>query len=143
MYKVVLNGCYGGFGLSPKAEKLYWERKLDKEVFAYEFNCEKSSYRKISDIERARNWNTYFTTKDLGDVVENFPLQESFCVQDIPRHDPVLVKIVEELQGEANGECAKLVVAEINAPMYRIEDYDGWESIQTPDAIDWVVIEEK
>lgn len=141
MYKVVLNGCYGGFGLSPKAGKLYWERKLDKEVFAYEFNCENHNYRKITDIEKARNWNTYFTTKDLGDVAEKFPLQESFCDQDIPRHDPVLVNIVESLKKEANGECAKLVVAEINAPMYRIEDYDGMESIQTPDAIDWIAIE--
>lgn len=79
----------------------------------------------------------------MGDVAENFPLQESFCVQDIPRHDPVLVNIVEELKEEANGECAKLAVVEINAPMYRIEDYDGMESIQTPDAIDWIVIEEK
>lgn len=85
----------------------------------------------------------HFTTKDLGDVVENFPLQESFCVQDIPRHDPVLVNIVESLKKEANDECSKLVVVEINAPMYRIEDYDGMESIQTPDAIDWIVIEEK
>ena len=143
MYKVVLNGCYGGFGLSPKAEKLYWSRKLGKEVFVYEFDCENDNYKKVTDIEKARKWGIYFTTKDLGDATENFPLNERFCTQDIPRHDPVLVNIVESLKEEANGECAKLVVAEINAPMYRIEDYDGMESIQTPDAIDWIAIEEK
>ena len=141
MYKVVLNRCYGGFRLSPKAEKLYWERKLGKEVFAYEFNYEKSNYRKVKDIEKARNWSVYFTTKDLGDVAEGFPLNERFCIHDILRHDPVLVNIVESLKDEANGEYAKLVVAEINTPMYRIEDYDGMESIQTPDSVDWIVIE--
>ena len=46
MYKVVLNSCYGGFGLSPKAEKLYWERKLGKKIFAYKQDYENKVFIK-------------------------------------------------------------------------------------------------
>lgn len=58
------------------------------------------------------------------------------------RHDPRLVHVVETLGTErASGMCAKLKVVEISTPMYRIDEYDGYESVDVPDSIDWVVIE--
>lgn len=54
----------------------------------------------------------------------------------IKRSDPRLVQVVEELGDEASGACAKLEVVEVNGK-YRITEYDGWESIETPDDIEW------
>jgi len=144
MYKVVLNRCYGGFGLSPKAEKLYWERKLGKKIFAYKEDYENKVFTKTEDLDHAKSFFISFVTEDYGDYVADYlPSNEDLYIGDIPRHDPILVDIVEELKDEANGECSKLVVVEINTPMYRIEDYDGMESIHTPEDNNWIVIETK
>ena len=48
----------------------------------------------------------------------------------IPRHDPVLVRIVEELGDEANGVYAELKVVDIpDEVQYTIQEYDGSEWI--------------
>ena len=50
----------------------------------------------------------------------------------VPRHDPVLVKIVEELGTNSYGSSAKLIVVQIPAEFkdcYRIDEYDGTENI--------------
>ena len=59
---------------------------------------------------------------------------------DLQRHDKRLVEVVEVLGDKANGMFAKLVVKEINSNIYRIDEYDGSESIETPDTVDWIVI---
>lgn len=144
MYKVVLNRCYGGFGLSPKAEKLYWERKLGKKIFAYKQDYENKVFIKTEDLDHTRCFYISFVTEDYGDVVADYLLtNEDLYLGDIPRHDPILVDIVEELGEKANGECSKLDVVEIATPMYRIEGYDGMESIHTPEDNDWIIIETK
>lgn len=59
----------------------------------------------------------------------------------VPRHDKDLVDIVEKLGSKrASGDCAYLQVAEIDSNTYRIEEYDGSESIITQDKQNWVVI---
>lgn len=60
----------------------------------------------------------------------------------LERHDPRLVDCVETLGKKANGEFSRLAVVEIDSNQYRIDDYDGLESIETPDSIGWIVIEE-
>lgn len=59
------------------------------------------------------------------------------------RHDPILVKVVEELGSKmASGQHAKLQIEEIDCRTYRIKEYDGNESVETPenDHLSWTVI---
>lgn len=63
------------------------------------------------------------------------------CIgDDIERHDPVLVAVVERLGKDANGRFADLKIAEIESNVYRIDEYDGAESVETPSSIEWTVI---
>jgi hypothetical protein len=95
--KIVVNACYGGFGLSDEAMQLY------------------RTYKGIT-----------------GDL----------WVHDIARHDPALVRVVEELGGKrASGSCARLVIEEIAGKLYRITEYDGYEGVETPGLVDWIVAE--
>lgn len=63
-----------------------------------------------------------------------------FYDRDLSRHDATLVQVVEELGDAASGFCGQLMIEEIEGSMYRIDEYDGYESVETPDAIDWVQI---
>lgn len=96
--KVVINNCYGGFGLSEKAIQRYNE---------------------ISD----RNIDSW-------DALE------------LPRHDPVLVQVVEELGDESNGRNAALSLEEIPGNRYYITEYDGIETVYCPEDDNWIVIED-
>jgi hypothetical protein len=59
---------------------------------------------------------------------------------NIERNDPALAQVVEELGDKANGSCAKLRIQEVPAgTLYRIDEYDGSESVMTHDAYDWNV----
>jgi hypothetical protein len=58
--------------------------------------------------------------------------------RDINRADPLLVQVVEELGDAAGNRFASLKIAEV-APgtKYRIDEYDGNESIMTIDDYQW------
>ena len=60
-------------------------------------------------------------------------------IDGIERHDPILVQVVEELGEEADGSCAKLRIEELpEGSAYRIDEYDGRESVMTADDYDWI-----
>lgn len=144
MFKVAYNACYGGFGLSAKAEKLLWEKKTGKEIFAYTHDYENNNYIKITDFDQPGGFGYYyFTPNDYGDVlVEQYPEESTeFDVDRLARHDKDLIAVIEELGDAANGPCSKLRIDEIHVPIYRITEYDGYESVETPDNIGWCVIE--
>jgi hypothetical protein len=103
-YKIVYNGCFGGFSLSSEAVRL--AKKLSPECPNWQEVDEKYGY-----------------------------------LNDIARHDKTLVSVVETLGNAASGSCADLRIEIIPTPMYRIDEYDGFESVQTPNDIDWVVIQ--
>lgn len=65
---------------------------------------------------------------------------EKVDYRDLPRHDKDLVAVVEELGSEANGLCASLRIATINSDRYRISEYDGWESVVTPETDEYISI---
>lgn len=60
---------------------------------------------------------------------------------DIDRADPILIEVVETLGLELSGDrYSELAIAEIPSGVkYRIDEYDGNESVMTVDDYDWKV----
>lgn len=110
--KIVYNACYGGFGISDEAVEMYLDLKGLK-------------YTKTEE-----RWGSTYTV----DGVENF------YYRDIERDDPTLIQVVETLGDNANGMCARLRIEDLpKGTLYRITEYDGYESIETKDDLDWKV----
>ena len=61
----------------------------------------------------------------------------TWYADDIERHDPLLVECVETLGDEASGSAADLQVEVITGNVYKIDEYDGFESVIEPDDIGW------
>jgi len=65
---------------------------------------------------------------------------EHWSDKGVDRSDPVLVRVVEELRRKANGAYARLMVRELkDGTLYRIEEYDGAESVVARDEYEWSV----
>ena len=145
--KVVWNACYGGFGLSPLAEKMLYETKHPGEtVYTYKIDWGTDLYLiKVDPQNFLSGWSGSFVslTHDFGD---SFCLSEedrdsninklfethSIRYEDIERHDPDLVRIVEELGSDkASGQNANLKIMDIGIQRYHIDEYDGFETVVT------------
>lgn len=111
-YKVVINRCYGGFSLSREAVLLGRGLSGDPE------------------------WGGPTITGDKYDNGE--PVDSDYGYVKLPRHDKVLVEVVEKLGKAAGGSHADLKVKEIGSRYYVIDEYDGMESIQTAESIGWI-----
>jgi len=58
-----------------------------------------------------------------------------------PRHDPTLVRVVEELGVSANVNTSCLRIEELpSGTLYRIDEYDGNETVETHDTVEWTVL---
>ena len=135
--KVVVNKCYGGFGISELAEVEYAKLcgfdlfRYEQVKFKYSDGC--VLYKKIDPLQKAKGLCSFTFKKDYGDSFSEFPDGEDngyFYGRNIYRSDPNLVKIIESLGEKANGYCAELVVVEIpDGVEYEISEYDGFESI--------------
>ena len=65
----------------------------------------------------------------------------SYLVNEIERHNKDLIECVETLgENVASGSCARLVIEEISGDVYSIEEYDGMDSIKTPETYVWISI---
>jgi len=104
MTKIVINRCFGGFGLSKEAIEKY--AKLKRLSFAVEYS----------------KGNAFLPLYRLEG--------KAFFPQDISRNDEDLVKVVEELGKNANGAYADLKIVEIpDSVEWKIEEYDGIEHV--------------
>ena len=138
--KIVINSCFGGFGLSNKAIKRYLELK-GKECFFYEAIDSIYTYKKVD--ENSEGILIMIFTKDFGNEFKSPKFKQGgpqskeyndmwdfyFYDRGIERNDLDLIKVVEELGKEANGEHAELKIIEIPDIKYEIDEYDGIESI--------------
>ena len=76
----------------------------------------------------------YCQLKNIMDVPKYF----DGC--DISRTDPALIQVIEELGDDANASCAELRFHELaSGTLYRIEEYDGNETVVTQDHYGWSV----
>lgn len=98
-HKVVINTCFGGFGLSEAAEARYDEIAAERGMDGFD------------------------------------------SVYDLSRHCPILVQVVEELGDAASDDLSELCIVQIPGNRYKIREYDGRESIETPEGIRWTVIQ--
>ena len=118
MTKIVYNDCYGGFSLSDEGFEAYLTRK------GVDFVKIKSSYSIMG--------STYYKVGHAKD--DKYYLSSN----NIPRDDPHLVAVVEELGKKVNGRCALLKIAIVaKGTLYRIDEYDGTESVMTVADYEW------
>ena len=133
--RVVINNCFGGFGLSHEAILAYldkcgtpvWTEANDKFGGLIPFN-----YYLVPPEERIQgdpdNWHDMTLAQRAA---HNAAYSRTvFYDRDVARDDPYLVQVVEELGARANGRHAELKVVEIPADVdWEISEYDGNETI--------------
>ena len=113
MTKVAYNGCFGGFSLS------------------------RAAILRAREISGDPKWGGAHIKGDVWD--DGKPVDQDYGhIDDVPRHDPVLIQVIEELGEMANGSCASLCIENVpEGTQYRIDEYDGNERVMTRDDYEW------
>ena len=130
MKKVILNKCFGGFGVSKEAYELYAKKK-GISIFRY---TQEDSRNKIYIYANDDNTSlNFYFTKDFGNNVyissEDFKKYNLFLDEDF-RDDKTLIEVIEELGEKANSMYSDLKIAEIPDDLdYVIDNYDGIETL--------------
>jgi hypothetical protein len=127
--KIVINKCFGGFGLSRAAELELLARecghvKLEDPATYYGFaKHEDAKERYRDDVEKAEKFDWFWVHfKDGKPVNDDHRYNGRAC--------PKLVALVEEWGERANGRYARLAVVEIpDGVEWEIDNYDGQESV--------------
>jgi len=136
--KVVVNRCFGGFGLSDKAYEWLIAHGIPVKKYKKEVRGADGRFKR----EPENDGKVIFDRSLDEDTKENFMsvgkekyikmrgrYWEVFIWRD-ERSWPLLVQCVEELGKESWGRCAKLEVVEIpDGIEWEIDEYDGTERI--------------
>lgn len=138
--RVVINVCFGGFGLSDEAyEELI---KLGIPVRKYEqqvrgknglFNSPKNNEgkiifdRELTPQGESRSNDFYWENrKDSSGLHDRY--WETWLYDD--RTNPLLIQVLEKMGKKANSRFAELKIVEIpDGTEYTVEEYDGREHI--------------
>ncbi len=142
MREIVINTCYGGFGLSHKgvmryAElkglKLYpWVDDIVKKVYGADVSLDDALLVHYTTVPQEEYETIRAEESKKPIIVDRFEKSNKlyFSGRGIPRDDPDLIKVIKELGKEANGKHAELKVVKIpNKVEFTIEEYDGVEWI--------------
>ncbi len=137
MREIVINTCYGGFGLSAEAI-VEIAKTQGKQVFFYQNVSPLNSYplfvpnKFVKITPPFTSAFHYSLLVDLGETTDKLPNDSSlwFNDRDIPRDDPDLIRVVKKLKEKANGPCACLKIIKIPDDIkWEIEEYDGMELV--------------
>lgn len=145
MAKIAYNACYGGFGLSHDAIMRYAELKgitiypfvdrrlADEAQISYKAP---DRYRRASKAEAQQSLMVHYCATAEFSNESYWSPHEAFR----DRADPVLIQVIEELGDKANSRFSKIKFKEVpSGTLYRIDEYDGNESVSTQSTYEWSV----
>ncbi len=132
-YKVAYNGEYGRFALSTEAIK-WLEQNAREEV--KEFLAAERA--RLSEKSKTDKYACFATIEDLM----SYSLLCNFNGDGMKRHDTDLIRCIEELGDRANSKYSKLGIVTISGRAYRVDEYDGWETVVEPDDYEWIIIDD-
>ena len=132
MTKIVINACFGGFGLSDVAYEWLIAKGVPVQAYVKERRGADGLYKPES-----RNEGEVIFDRDLDDPAEGEDGKLSAAMRRYwdtwtreSRDHPLIVECVETLGERASGKFAKLVVVEIpDGVEWGIDEYDGNEHI--------------
>jgi hypothetical protein len=146
--KIVLNKCFGGFGLSPKALQRLAELK-GVACYFFKLDHKHDTYAPLTMEEATKSmfW-VAFTVPNPNDILasqkewstmtmeERQAQNKKYGTIELSSHrlddrtDPILIQVVEELGTVADGSCAQLRIVEIpDGVEWELDVYDGIESV--------------
>ena len=144
MMKVVINNCFGGFGLSQAAVKRLAELN-GRECYFFKSDLKTGTYTPFEGDE-----GLFWVAFDIPNPNEVLGKDDDWCEMTmaqkvahnelyqkhdldnryVDRADKFLIQVIEELGDKANGQCAKLKIVDIpDGVDYEISEYDGNEHI--------------
>jgi hypothetical protein len=138
--KVVINKCFGGFGLSDAAYEKLIEWGVPAQKYFEQTQDDDGRYQP----QPANDGEVIFDNEltPLGEKDSHDKLYHAYkgkartvtrywdCWTRDSRSHPLVVRVVEELGEAANRFCAELAVVEIpDGVDYEISEYDGMEHI--------------
>lgn len=125
--EIVINICYGGFGLSNEGFELYLKKKGIKFHKVPDKMFGKDNYHYYS-VPKEKYDKLYKKCKSNGNYKELNDKKWFLYHGDVKRDDPALVEVVKELGEKANGDYSELKVVQIPDDIeWTIEEYDGTE----------------
>ena len=132
--KIVINRCFGGYGLSHEAIMRYLDLRgitvypeQDGGTWKFWTYWLQNPEDRLEEKEGKSFYN--MTMDERQDYNKRFS-DETFGAEDISRKDPVLIQVIEELGDAANGEHAELAIVEIPDEVeWEISEYDGSEHV--------------
>lgn len=130
--KILVNRCYGGFGISDKAFEEYLNRtnqEYYKRESEHSFSISGFDYYKVPPEVYDQIYK-----KELAKPVSDGRFEKSndlyLSSSSIGRTDPILIQIVEEMGEDSFRMCSSIEVLEIPDGIdWTIEEYDGMEHV--------------
>jgi hypothetical protein len=133
MTKIVINDCYGGFGLSEEAQlELYrLKSRLITAITSKQYYggnnknySRRKEWKKLYEEDLKSPIGFRLTIAPDGKILLVEKLEDKY------RTDKKLIQVVEKMGEKANGRFANLKIVEIPDDVkWQIDNYDGMETV--------------
>ena len=134
--KVLINRCFGGFGLSKEACQRFWDLKAQKVWIEDDTKFKSFGLFTVwlvppeDRIESKEGEAFYSMSMEDRKEYNQKHSEQTWYYRDVERNDPTLIQVVEQLGDAANGSHAELAIVEIPDDVeWEIDEYDGREHV--------------